>query len=489
MNRPNVLFLFSDQHNASVTGYEGHPDVTTPHLDSLAREGSQFRRSYCQDAICGPSRCSLFSGLYPRTLQCFGNGDRTQAMRDVVPIQKAFHQEGYVTAAFGKRHLSDACDDGWATTASHSWAENPEDNYVKWTNEQGCAAEFAQDWAAEFGSTPRGSALEKKDIPFALMATRQSALNDDRTMEAFTKQRTMAFLEDRAEDDQPFFCWSSFYRPHQPYTPLKKYWDRHDRSRWGRGTNAEDGISMPKNLHQEVSELPPMLQAQFAGKNRVWRLDQARENEQLYRDYVSAYCALVEEIDVCIGEILSRLDELGLAENTIIIYSADHGDFVGAHGMVEKCAVGHNVYEDTLRVPLLFRWPGHIKSGTIHHGLVELVDLYPTLLELCTVTQPRQKYPLAGQSLVRSLTANEPVNREFTVSENWSQSTIVTDQYKLGVWQKPADGKHPDFREFGNMLFDLENDPEEMKNIYAESEEVRGQLETQLVEWQQRHPG
>jgi arylsulfatase A-like enzyme len=408
-------------------------------------------------------------------------------MREVVPMQKAFQQGGYVTAAFGKRHLSEACDDGWSITASHSWAENLDDNYVKWINEQGYAAEFAQDWAAEFGGTPRGSVLGQQEIPFALMATRQSALPDDMTMEAFTKQRTISFLEDRAKDEQPFFCWASFYRPHQPYTPLKRYWDRHDRSRWGEGTNAGDAISMPKNLHQEVSELPPMLQSQFAGKNRVWRLDKAREDEQLYRDYVSAYCALVEEIDACIGDVLYQLEQLGLAENTIVVYSADHGDFVGAHGMVEKCAQGHNVFEDTLRVPLLFKWPGHIESNVVRQDLAELVDIYPTLLEFCDVAQPSSKHPLQGQSLVGTLAENESVKRDFTVSENWSQSTIITDRYKLGAWQEPADGKHPDFRDFGNMLFDLENDPDEIVNIYEESEDIRVQLEVQLSEWQQRY--
>jgi arylsulfatase A-like enzyme len=229
-----------------------------------------------------------------------------------------------------------------------------------------------------------------------------------------------------------------------------------------------------------------LLQEQFAGKNRVWRLDKAREDEQLYRSYVSAYYALVEEIDACIGGIMTRLDQLGLSENTIVIYTADHGDFVGAHGMIEKCAKGHNVFEDTLRIPLLFRWPGYIQSNSICYALTELVDIYPTLLDLCGITQPRQKYPLQGKSLVKTLTEGVPVGRTFVVSENWSQSAIITDRYKLGAWQKPADGKHPDFRVFGNMLFDLENDPDEIANIYLDAEKVSSELEKQLAKWQRQ---
>jgi arylsulfatase A-like enzyme len=250
------------------------------------------------------------------------------------------------------------------------------------------------------------------------------------------------------------------------------------------GTNAGDAIGMPRNLRQPVEELPPLLQEQFAGKNRVWRLDKAREDEQLYRDYVSAYYALVEEIDFCIGEIMTRIDQLGLSENTIVIYTADHGDFVGAHGMIEKCAKGHNVFEDTLRTPLLFRWPGHIQSNSIRYDLTELVDIYPTLLDLCGITQPNQKHLLQGKCLVKTLTEGAPVGRTFVVSENWSQSTIITHRYKLGIWQKPADGRHPDFRASGNMLFDLENDPDEIINIYADAGEIRSELEEQLAEWQ-----
>jgi arylsulfatase A-like enzyme len=113
-----VLLLFADQHKASVLGSEGHPDAITPNLDRLASEGVRFSRAYCQDGISVPSRCSMMSGLYPRTLGCLTNGDRTIVMREVVPLQKSLQANGYLTAAFGKRHLVLACDDGWDVAAS-----------------------------------------------------------------------------------------------------------------------------------------------------------------------------------------------------------------------------------------------------------------------------------------------------------------------------------------------------------------------------------
>ena len=209
--KPNVLILFSDQHNAATLGCEGHPDVRTPHLDSLAATGTRFARAYCQDGICLPSRCSMLSGLYPGTLGCLTNSDRPPALDEVVPVQEAFRRNGYATAAFGKRHLAGACDAGWDVAASHLYNESPEDNYVTWIEQRGLGAAFARDWAAEFGRGPAGGRHAETEIPFAVMATRESRLPEDATMEAFSKQRTVAYLRERAADGNPFFCWTSFY--------------------------------------------------------------------------------------------------------------------------------------------------------------------------------------------------------------------------------------------------------------------------------------
>lgn len=480
-SKPNVLLLFSDQHKASVLSVEGHPDVQTPNLDRLAEEGVRFSRAYSQNAICMPSRCSMFSGLYPRTLGVRTNGDWSPVMDEVVPIQKAFQDAGYLTAAFGKRHLANACDNGWSIRADHFLQENEVDNYVNWVDEQGYGEAFAQDWAAEFASAPKGSNQEGNAYSFSLMATRESELPENMTMEAFSKQRTIEFLKSRKEDGQAFFCWTSFYRPHQPYTPLKRYWDKFDRTRWGKGRNLGDAVAMPETLHEEVEKLPPKLQSWFKGKNRVWRLDFAREDEQLYRDYITAYYALVEEIDDCIGEIMSVLDETGLRENTIVIYTSDHGDFVGSHGMVEKCALGHNVYEDTLRVPLIVSWPSNSWQGDLVDGLAELVDIYPTLLDLCDVTTPTMKWELQGRSFAATLKNGDPIQRQYSVSENWVQAAVVAERFKLGAWHVPQAG-------FGDMLFDLEEDPLETKNLLENLPDRHERMAGFLRNWEESIP-
>jgi len=159
------------------------------------------------------------------------------------------------------------------------------------------------------------------------------------------------------------------------------------------------------------------------------------------------------------------LEEEGLRENTIVVYASDHGDFVGRHGMVEKCAQGHNVYEDTMRVPLIFSQPGRIRQGSESDGLVELVDVFPTLLQLAGIDHTPGKHGLDGQSLASALLDGKPVGKPYLVSENWSQAAVITDQHKLGIWLDPtAYAKNRDFRAFGDMLFDHERDPYELKN-------------------------
>jgi len=201
--------------------------------------------------------------------------------------------------------------------------------------------------------------------------------------------------------------------------------------------------------------------------------------------YVAYYYALTSEVDACVGRIMDGLDRLGLSDETIVIYTSDHGDFVAAHGMVEKCALGHNVYEDTLRVPLIVAWPKRFLEGAVNKSLAELVDLYPTLMDLLDLKRPKGAPELPGKSLIRSLTENKSTGRKYAVSENWTQATVVTERYKLGVWIDPgpiAKYKSRDNRErFGDQLFDREKDPLELKNLIDNPEYTK--VQKQLREY------
>lgn len=463
--KPNVLIIFSDQHNKKVMGFEGHPDVITPNLDKLAKESVVFDRAYCTTGICAPSRSSLMSGLYSRTLGLLSNGEKTEVMNEVVSLATVFKQNNYNTYAFGKRHTSQAVDAGWDVQRSHLCNETPGNSYTEWVEKMGYGKEFASDWSAEFGKGSPCSSYANEKLPIADLATRISALPENMTMEAFTTQLTVKMIKDQAKSEKPFFCWATFYRPHQPYTPQKKYIDMYDVSAWGKGRINGGSIRKPASLYEPKENIPPMLQSIRNGNNKVWDVDKAYADEQLWRNYIGAYYALVTEVDSHVGEILKTLDEAGMTNETIVIYCADHGDFVGDHGMVEKAAAGQNVYEDILNIPLIIRYPGNKQNGKHIGELVSLVDIYPTLVELLGLKMPELKYPLQGESLVQTLLSGKPMKRKYFVSESWSQATVITKDGKLGIMLDPtALHKNWDFRDFGDMFFDRKTDPLETNN-------------------------
>jgi arylsulfatase A-like enzyme len=241
--------------------------------------------------------------------------------------------------------------------------------------------------------------------------------------------------------------------------------DLYDVSKWGEGTKAGDGIKRPENFYEPTENLPPLLQSQRNGGNKVWNMDKAFADEQLWRNYIGAYYALVTEIDHWVGEILAALEEEGMEEETIVIYASDHGDFAGNHGMVEKAAAGQNVYEDILNVPLIIKIPGKTEDLERTTELVTLADVLPTLVDLLDLDLPDMKYPIQGRSMAGLILNNESMNRTYVVSESWFQATVITERYKLGIMLDPT-RVHPeqDYRSFGDMFFDREKDPLEIRN-------------------------
>jgi arylsulfatase A-like enzyme len=293
-------------------------------------------------------------------------------------------------------------------------------------------------------------------------------------------QKTIEFLRTSRESGQPFFCWSSFIFPHQPYVPSPK---------WA-AMYPSELMPLPESWNEPVANVPPGLQNWRKNTKVPWNCGTAADNPGIYKRYIAYYYALVSEVDYHLGVILDELEKLGMADNTIVIYTSDHGDFVASHGMVEKCARFHNVYEETVAVPLIVSWPKRFKGGQVCDGLAELIDLYPTLLELTGLPAPKDSLPMPGISLVPTLETGKPIGRKYAITENWSQLTVVTDRYKLGKWIDPSEkeekydfrGKHPD------MLFDRKADPEEVKNLIGKSGRVEKELRAMLAEWEAKTP-
>lgn len=462
--RPNVILIVADQHNANVMGNAGHPVVKTPWLDRLAENGVRFDRAYCQDGICVPSRTSFMTGLYTRTTGCLDNPNKPPYHDRLFPLQHIFQRNGYRTGCFGKRHLPNIGELalGWdrSATTINPKQDPSDESYIDWVTRRGQLDAHKRDFGGSHGAD--------------LMSHITEVLEENRTS-TYATDKALEFLAECRDQGKPFFCWTSYIFPHQPYTPLKKWADMYPLEQ----------IKLPKSVNEPLENLPPEMQNWRRNTNRPWNLGTAAKDHDLYRRYVAYYYALTSEVDACVGRIMDGLDRLGLSDNTIIIYTADHGDFVAAHGMVEKCALGHNVYEDTLRVPLIITWPKYFLKGAVNKRLVELIDLYPTLIDLLDLKRPMDAPELPGESLVRTLMENIPTGRKYAVSENWSQATVITERYKLGVWIDPGPiekYKRRDNRErFSNQLFDREKDPYEIHNVIDKSEYAK--VQKQLREY------
>lgn len=468
--RPNILLLFSDQHHAGVMGCAGHPRVRTPNLDRLARDGVRFDRAYCPDGICVPSRTSLFTGLYPRTTGVLYNSDVPPHPERLHPLHSVLRANGYLTGCFGKRHFprrfNESDWDDSATTINPK-LDPSDENYWDWIRQQGLYDSHQRDFKGSHAAS--------------LMAHISRTPPEQRTT-AYTADKSIAFLRKARQTDRPFFCWTSFIYPHQPYTPVE---------RWARLYDPEN-IELPGNVSEPVAHLPRRMREWRTRTKPPWNCGTAATEHAIYRRYVAYYYALVSEIDFHLGRVLAALEDLGLADDTLIIYASDHGDFVAGHGMVEKCAVGHNVYEDTLRVPLIVHWPRQFARGRTYAGLTELIDLYPTLLELTGITRPVGGYELAGRSLVPILTGGSLTAKPYVVSENWSQVTVIGERYKLGQWIAPP-GKYATWdwgKTHPGMLFDRHRDPLEVRNLIGTPEAglARKRLREYLAQWEAQTP-
>lgn len=211
--KPNVIIIYTDQHNANTLGFMGHPDVITPNFDKLALSGTAFKRAYCPDAICAPSRNALMSGLYPRTLGCLNNAEKSFVMDEAVSMSTAFKANGYNTYTYGKRHTLQSIDKGWDVKKSHIYLESPDENYVSWVGKEGYGHAFALDWAAEFGQGAKGSEEEGTSFPKADMGTRLSALPENKTMEAYTAMETIKMIKEQAKTGNAFFLLGYLLSP------------------------------------------------------------------------------------------------------------------------------------------------------------------------------------------------------------------------------------------------------------------------------------
>ncbi len=507
----NVLFIAIDDLRPELGCY-GQALVKSPHIDSLAERGLRFTRAYCQQAICGPSRASLMTGLRPDTSRVVHNDTYfRKTVPDVVTLPQHFVAGGYEAVYTGKIYHT------WMRDEEKSWSMKavfpkrtrpfPVGGYALPRNQELVKRrqlEVKRKYPGmKVGGLACGPATEAADVP-------DDAYGDGRVADS-------AVLTLRRIKDRPFFLAVGFYKPHLPFVAPKRYWDMYDPAK----------LALADNARPPRGGATMGLHSSFELRTRVGIPKKGPIDAKLSRHLLHAYLACVSFIDAQVGKVLAELDRLGLRDNTVVILWGDHGWHLGEMGVWGKATN----YEIATRVPLIISAPGMTARGKASGALVELIDMYPTLCELTglpvpthvegtsfapLLRDPKRPWKTAALSQFPSPALREwaalPLSeamrttffgplitqKEKLIAEQfpalWSRDrfenhvmgyTMRTDRYRLVRW---VDLREPT-KTLATELFDHETDPREAKNIAAENPDVVRQLTARMnAGWKASRP-
>ncbi|MDE2775293.1 MAG: sulfatase-like hydrolase/transferase [Chloroflexota bacterium] len=466
MTKPNILFIVADQHNAKVLGHQGHPDVKTPHLDGLAREGCRFNNAITQNPICSPSRVSFLSGQYPHNHGYYSlSGPNPGGLPNIFGH---FRAAGYFTAAMGKIHcpeywVEDQCD---VFHESNSWGAGSivgrSKEYTRFLRERGVDELEDHILLPEFGERGRQS-VEGRPSPLAF----------DESQEGWLAHTAIATMQRALHREQPFLLHVSFPRPHQCTTPCQEFWDLYDGK----------ALSLPPNADYDLAsanKAPHMIASARRWREGAWPLFEPKTFEAGRLRKLRGYLGAVSQVDAAVGSLLDFLRKTGQAENTIVVYTSDHGDYATEHGIMEKAP---GICSDAItRVPLIWRAPGRVEAGGAVDDIVELVDIPNTLCALAGIDLMETSDGRDISGLLAGVGQRE--DRIGLTEFAWSKS-IRKGQYRLVHYPRAFfPDEYPDG--FGE-LYDLGADPWEMRNQYFDSDyqhivsELRGELLERLI--------
>lgn len=415
--KPNVLFLICDDLNCDLGCY-GHRLVQSPNIDRLAARGVRFDRAYCQYPLCGPSRASFMTGLYPDQTLIRRNAIYIREhVPNVQTLSQMFRDAGYFATRIGKIYHYNV--------PKHIGTSGHDDPYS---------------W--DYTINPRGRDKDDEPLIFSLrpgnfggtLSWLAADGTDEEQTDGIAANEAVMRLKHHAADGQPFFLAVGLFRPHTPYVAPKKYFDLHPL----------DQTTVPQTPAGYLDTLP-----QPARNSITRKKDQLRLTDELSRQAIQAYYASITFADAQLGRILDALDETGLADNTIILFTSDHGYHMGEHGHWQKTTL----FENAARVPLILAGPGVGPGGRAAATPAEMVDFYPTLAELCGLQPPKC---VAGVSLGPALKNIEAVCRESAFTQYADGYSIRTPRYRYTEWGK--DGAA------GVELYDHRTDPAEMDN-------------------------
>ena len=442
---PNILFIAVDDLRPELGIYG--TKTKTPNVDQFAKTGVRFDRAYCQQSVCGASRLSIMSGLYPtRTREhSFHVTDWRKRHPDVVTLNQHFVASGYNTIGLGKiYHLTKGPEvdaDNWT-----QWIDlGRDDLYALPENKAGLEA-YRKATAAGDKLTVRGPLTEIADVPD------DAYIDGRRAAEAEKVLTRLGELHHRQDGEaKPFFLAIGFTKPHLPFVAPKKYWDLYQRDDFKMPSNT----AIPPGYLEAAAKLGATEMNKYKGYGDNGPAD---FSDELNKQLLHGYAASTSYADANIGVVLNALQENGLAENTIVVFWGDHGWKLGDHSSWCK----QTNFECDTRVPLIVRVPEQLADHTTN-GLVELIDLYPTLCELAKIKTPPH---CQGKSFASLLQNKNAQHRDCAYSvyptvEKQTGHSIRFGDYRYTQWRKNENGTQA----IAGVLTDLKNDPGEVTNV------------------------
>jgi choline-sulfatase len=457
----NVLVLMSDQHSHRALGIEGDPYAKTPHLDQFAATGVRFDSAYCTNPVCVPSRASILTGLYTHHHRTLNN--RTPWPFEVKTMAHSFSRAGYISALIGKMHFVDAQTHGFDYRLDfNDWFQylGPKTKlYAEELGKENSGSGLPQidDLWSDYGDPWIGT-RELDDRKSAVPVGRPSKLAERDHFESFVSRESIRFLRKYGKR-QPFFLISSYLKPHDPFMPADRFARMFPPA----------GIRIPETWKKvDLATVPREVRVRIENNCGMPELG----DPAMVKLRIAMYYANLAQMDDCIGQVLGVLRELDLDQDTIVVYSSDHGEMLGAHGLWHKFVF----YEPSAGVPLIIRVPQLTPAGARAATPVSLVQLFATLAEACGIPVPAG---LDGPSLVPCL--RQPAQTLDTTV--FSESALGTPNAKYMI--RRGDFKYSYYVSDSAELYNLRADPREMTNLAALTE-YKGKVEemkAQLFAW------
>ncbi len=455
--KKNVLFIAVDDLRPELGCY-GKQYMQTPNFDALAKRGVLFENAFCMVPTCGASRASVMSSRRPAPNRFKSYLTwLSKEVPDATPLHTNFKNNGYTTVSIGKifHHPKDHID---------GWSEKP----IRSKSAQYFNEKAQQDSIVAF-KTKYPNVTKEVRGP----ATESAKVDGNRYGDGVSATAAIDKLEQFSQNpDQPFFLALGFYKPHLPFTAPKKYWDMYNRSKIKVANNSSTPTDVPKTaLHtsgelRAYSDIPP--------KGPV--------DDEKAKELIHGYRACISFIDAQLGRVLAKLEETGLADNTIIVLWSDHGWQLGEHGLWNK----HSCFETSMWTPLIISVPGDksVQQNQSAAGIVELIDLYPTICDLAGVEHPPN---IDGESLVPLLHDPTADGKLFAIGRYKMGDTIRTKDFRYSEFRGKIGGlsdKGPAGmgKVVGKMLFNHASDPNENENVATDERfaDVAKQLSADL---------